>query len=275
MSDEMQTPQGPQSEPNPSAAASQERDTPPARPEYVDFDVEDFPGGLRGCLEAILMVADQPQQSADLARVLAVDEVQVDEALTVLQEDYDGRGNISEHGIAGQGNDSGSSVDANGSAGILRGFELRRTARGWQFANRADYEPVVAAFVTDGQTARLSQAALEALAIIAYRQPVTRAQVAAIRGVNSDGVIRSLVVRGLIREEGIDPESRAALLVTSGLFLEHMGLDSLDQLPSLAPFMPPISEMENMEVENAEMKNGGMAENAMELNGSEGNGGII
>jgi segregation and condensation protein B len=162
----------------------------------------------------------------------------------------------------------------------LRGFELRRTARGWQFANRADYEPVVAAFVTDGQTARLSQAALEALAIIAYRQPVTRAQVAAIRGVNSDGVIRSLVVRGLIREEGIDPESRAALLVTSGLFLEHMGLDSLDQLPSLAPFMPPISEMENTEVEhsemeNTEMKHVEMGENAMELNGSDGNGDII
>lgn len=231
------------------------------------------------------MVADQPQQSADLARVLAIDEAQVDEALTALQEDYDGRGNISEHGIAGQGDDSGSSIGANGSAGILRGFELRRTARGWQFANRADYEPVVAAFVTDGQAARLSQAALEALAIIAYRQPVTRAQVAAIRGVNSDGVIRSLVVRGLIREEGIDPESRAALLVTSGLFLEHMGLDSLDQLPSLAPFMPPISEMENTEVEhsemehsemeNAEVENGGMTENAMKLNGSEGNGDII
>ncbi|MCI1790806.1 MAG: SMC-Scp complex subunit ScpB [Bifidobacterium tibiigranuli] len=280
MSDETQTPQGPQSEPNSSVATTQERETPPARPEYVDFDVEDFPGGLRGCLEAILMVADQPQQSADLARVLAIDEAQVDDALTALQADYDGRLGIAEHGIAGRGDDSGSSNDANGSAGILRGFELRRTARGWQFANRADYEPVVAAFVTDGQTARLSQAALEALAIIAYRQPVTRAQVAAIRGVNSDGVIRSLVVRGLIREEGIDPESRAALLVTSGLFLEHMGLDSLDQLPSLAPFMPPISEMENTEVEhsemeNTEMKHVEMGENAMELNGSDGNGDII
>lgn len=254
MSGEMQTPQGLWPGPNPSAAASQERTAPPARPEYVDFDVEDFPGGLRGCLEAILMVADQPQQSADLARVLAVDEAQVDVALAALQADYDGRGNMAGQGIAGRGDDSGSSVDANGSVGILRGFELRHTVRGWQFANRADYEPVVAAFVTDGQTARLSQAALEALAIIAYRQPVTRAQVAAIRGVNSDGVIRSLVVRGLIREEGIDPESRAALLATSGLFLEHMGLDSLDQLPSLAPFMPPIDEMEKTEVEKREME---------------------
>ncbi len=119
-----------------------------------------------------------------------------------------------------------------------RGFELRHTARGWQFASRIDFEPVVSAFVTDGQTARLSQAALEALAIIAYKQPITRAQISAIRGVNSDGVVRSLVVRGLVREEGVDPDSRAALLITSGLFLEKMGLDSLDQLPELAPFLP-------------------------------------
>ena len=108
----------------------------------------------------------------------------------------------------------------------------------------------MSAFVTDGQTARLSQAALEALAIVAYKQPVTRAQVAAIRGVNSDGVIRSLTVRGLVREDGVDEDSRAALLVTSGLFLEHLGLESLDgndmaqvcaaldQLPPLAPFLP-------------------------------------
>ena len=96
----------------------------------------------------------------------------------------------------------------------------------------------MSAFVTDGQTARLSQAALEALAIIAYRQPITRAQIAALRGVNSDGVIRALIVRGLIREEGIEEESRAALLVTSALFLEKMGLSSLEQLPELAPFLP-------------------------------------
>ncbi|OZG63469.1 SMC-Scp complex subunit ScpB [Bifidobacterium lemurum] len=182
-----------------------------SRPEYVDFTVDDFPGGLNACVEAILMVADQPQQAEDLARVLAVDEDAVEGALETLRESYE-----AEH----------------------RGFELRHTARGWQFANRLEFEPVVSAFVTDGQTARLSQAALEALAIVAYKQPVTRAQIAAIRGVNSDGVVRSLTVRGLVREEGTDPDSRAALLVTSGLFLEKMGLESLDQLPSLAPFMP-------------------------------------
>lgn len=173
--------------------------------------VEDYPGGLRGCLEAILMAADQPQREEDFARVLGIDASLIGTALERMRDAYE----ITQ-----------------------RGFELRHTARGWQYASRAAYEPVVAAFVTDGQAARLSQAALEALAIIAYRQPVTRAQVAAIRGVNSDGVIRSLAVRGLIREQGVDPESRAALLATAPLFLEYLGLDSLDDLPSLAPFLP-------------------------------------
>ena len=171
----------------------------------AQFTAKDFPGGLRACMEAILMVADQPQHAADLARVLGVGEREARAALERLRSQYDEEG---------------------------RGFELRHTA------SRAQYEPVVSAFVTDGQTARLSQAALEALAIVAYKQPVTRAQVAAIRGVNSDGVIRSLTVRGLVREDGVDEDSRAALLVTSGLFLEHLGLESLDQLPPLAPFLP-------------------------------------
>lgn len=199
-------------------------DAPSTRPEYVDFCVDDFPGGLQSCLEAILMVADQPQQAADLARVLAVDEDQVTAALQAMQREYDG--------------------DATRDL-APRGFELRHTARGWQYGNRAVFEPVVSAFVTDGQMARLSQAALEALAIVAYKQPVTRAQIAAIRGVNSDGVVRALNVRGLIREEGADPDSRAAFLVTTGLFLEKMGLESLDQLPELAPFMPAADDVVN------------------------------
>ena len=177
----------------------------------AQFTAEDFPGGLRACMEAILMAADQPQHAADLARVLGVGEQEARAALERLRSQYDEEG---------------------------RGFELRHTARGWQFASRAQYEQVVSAFVTDGQTARLSQAALEALAIVAYKQPVTRAQVAAIRGVNSDGVIRSLTVRGLVREDGVDEDSRAALLVTSGLFLEHLGLESRDQLPPPAQCLP-------------------------------------
>ncbi|MBW3079818.1 SMC-Scp complex subunit ScpB [Bifidobacterium saguinibicoloris] len=178
--------------------------------------VEDFPGGLKACLEAVLMVTDRPLQTGELARVLGVGEPLVEEALERLADSYE----VSR-----------------------RGFELRRGVRGWRFASRAEYEPVVRAFVTDGQAARLSQAALEALAVIAYRQPVTRARVAAVRGVNSDGVIRSLAVRGLVREDGTDPETRAALLVTTDAFLEYMGLDSLGQLPSLAPFLPDVGEV--------------------------------
>ena len=179
-------------------------------PEYVDFAVDDFPGGLPACLEAILMVADQPQTATELARILALDRNTVEEALRALHDDYEG--------------DESRDIRP-------RGFELRRTARGWQFASRAAFEPVVSSFVTDGQTARLSQAALEALAIVAYRQPVTRAQVAAIRGVNS----------------------RAALLVTSEFFLDQMGLKSLDELPSLAPFLPSVAEMTQSKSEDTDV----------------------
>ena len=181
------------------------------------WQVDDFPGGLPACLEAVLMVADGPQQERDLAHALHCDPKDVRDALESLQREYDGD---LEHGIA------------------PRGFALRSSARGWQYVSRSEFEPVVGAFVTDGQTSRLSQAALEALAIIAYKQPMTRAQVASIRGVNSDGVIRSLTVRGLVQEHGADPQTHAALLETTGLFLEYMGLDSLDDLPSLAPFLP-------------------------------------
>ena len=193
---------------------------PDTRPEYVDFNVDDFPGGLLSCLEAILMVADQPQQLDDLARFLVVNESDVLQALHELQTDYEGH---------------------NGSR--PRGFTLRQTARGWQFVNRRAYEALVAAFVTEGQTARLSQAALETLAIVAYKQPVTRAKIAAIRGVNSDGVVRSLLVRGLIRENGVDAENHGALLVTTEFFLEKIGIESLEQLPSLAPFLPNASKV--------------------------------
>lgn len=172
---------------------------------------QDVPGGYDACLEAMLMVADRPLQAGEMAPVLGVGERETEGMLERLRDAY---------------------------ARERRGFELRRTARGWQLVSRADLEPVVAAFVTEGHTARLSQAALEALAIIAYRQPITRAQVAAIRGVGSDGVIRALLVRGLVQERGEDAESHAALLVTTELFLDRMGFGSLDDLPSLAPFLP-------------------------------------
>lgn len=166
---------------------------------------------LQAGLEAILMVADQPVQTDQVARALEISPARADSLIKALARSYDQEG---------------------------RGFQLMTTSRGWQLASRPEFESAVSAFVTDGQTARLSQAALEALAIIAYKQPVTRAQVTAIRGVNSDGVIRSLSVRGLIREQGEDEESHAALLVTSGLFLDKMGIRTVGELPSLAPFLP-------------------------------------
>ena len=182
----------------------------PSDDERLELSAED----IKPAVEAILMATDQPLQPADIAKVLSCTADEVEAILTDLRDGYNADG---------------------------RGFELRRTARGWQYASRAEYEQAVQLFVTDGQTARLSQAALESLAIIAYKQPITRAQVAAIRGVNSDGVIRSLSVRGLIREVGTDPESHAAVLGTSGLFLDYMGIDSLGQLPPLAPFLPADS----------------------------------
>lgn len=188
-------------------------------------DVEALPGGLPACLEALLMAADQPQHTEGIAQALGLEVGAVRRALVDVQREYDGEPS-DENGRDG------------GRPGRPRGFSLRHGACGWQLVTRAVYEPVVAAFVTAGQTARLSQAAFEALAIIAYRQPVTRAQIAGIRGVNSDGVVRSLLVRGLVRADGVDPETRAERLSTTDLFLDHMGIESLDDLPSLAPFMP-------------------------------------
>jgi segregation and condensation protein B len=119
-----------------------------------------------------------------------------------------------------------------------RGFELRRIAGGWRFYTRERYAAYVERFVLDGQQVRLTQAALETLAVVAYKQPVTRSRISAIRGVNCDGVVRTLISRGLIEECGSEPDSNAHLYRTTTLFLEKLGLDSVDQLPPLAPFLP-------------------------------------
>jgi segregation and condensation protein B len=111
-------------------------------------------------------------------------------------------------------------------------------AGGWRYYTRAEYAPLVEKFVRDGQEVRLTQAALETLAVVAYRQPVGRAQVSAVRGVNCDGVIRTLTLRGLVEEAGTDHETGAILFRTTGYFLERLGLASLEQLPDLAPFLP-------------------------------------
>lgn len=173
---------------------------------------------LRPALEAVLMVADQPLDAAALASVVGYPTEQVTSALQGLSQEY-----------ADQG----------------RGFDLRHVAGGWRFYTREEFAPVVEAFVLEGQQARLTQAALETLAVVAYKQPVSRARVSAIRGVNVDGVMRTLLTRGLVEEAGTDGETGANLYRTTSYFLERIGVTSLDDLPELAPYLPEIDELED------------------------------
>jgi len=167
--------------------------------------------GLRASLEAIMLVADEPVSEVVIAQVLELPREQVAAALADLARSY---------------------------ADEQRGFDLREIAGGWRYYTRADCAPVVERFVSDGQEVRLTQAALETLAVVAYRQPVSRARVSAVRGVNCDGVMRTLTLRGLVDEAGTDPETGAILFQTTGYFLERLGLPSLEDMPDLAPFLP-------------------------------------
>jgi segregation and condensation protein B len=187
-----------------------------------DADVEEADGpGVRACLEAILLVADEPVPEVLLAQVLERPRGEIDAALRALAAEYTADG---------------------------RGFDLREIAGGWRFYTREDCAPLVERFVRDGQEVRLTQAALETLAVIAYRQPVSRARVSAVRGVNCDGVIRTLVLRGLVEDSGTDQETGAILYRTTGYFLERLGMASLDELPDLAPFLPEnIEDIEDNE----------------------------
>ena len=166
---------------------------------------------LRAALEAILLVVDEPVAELQLAQIV---EEPVERVGAVL-EDISARYTAAGHG-----------------------FDLRRAAGGWRLYTRPEYATYVERFVLDGQSVRLTQAALETLAVVAYKQPVTRSRISAIRGVNCDGVMRTLATRGLIEECGTEPETGAHLYRTTGLFLEKLGLDSVDQLPPLAPFLP-------------------------------------
>jgi segregation and condensation protein B len=178
--------------------------------------------GLRASLEAILLVADEPVPVVVLAQVLERPRNEVTEQLKDLAEEYKAGG---------------------------RGFDLREIAGGWRFYTREDCAPLVERFVSDGQEVRLTQAALETLAVVAYRQPVSRTRVSAVRGVNCDSVMRTLVLRGLVEETGTDAETGAILYRTTAYFLERLGLASLEDLPDLAPFLP--DDIEDIENENA------------------------
>jgi segregation and condensation protein B len=176
------------------------------------------PVPLRAQVEAVLLVADQPVPEVTLAAVVQRPLDEVARTLAELAEEY---------------------------AGQERGFELRCVAGGWRLYTHPACAEVVERFVVDGQQARLTQAALETLAVVAYRQPVTRGRIAAVRGVNCDGVVRTLVARGLIEETGSDPETGAGLYRTTGYFLERLGISTLDELPDLAPFLPDLATLDD------------------------------
>ncbi|MFF0767844.1 SMC-Scp complex subunit ScpB [Nonomuraea wenchangensis] len=223
MSEEARGPLGP--EPS-STPAPSPRPEAVASPGAADFGAGDQAEErqrtegptLQAALEAILLVVDEPVAEVTLAQVLERPTHEVAAALRGLSAEYTASG---------------------------RGFDLREVAGGWRFYTRADCAALVERFVRDGQQSRLTQAALETLAVVAYRQPVSRARVAAVRGVNSDGVMRTLVARGLVEEAGTDPESQAVLYRTSSYFLERLGLRDLSELPELAPFLP--DDVENLE----------------------------
>jgi len=168
---------------------------------------------LAAALEAVLLVTDQPLDVATLAALVRRPADEVAAEVHRLAADY-------------------------ASAG--RGFDLREVAGGWRFYTHPDCAEIVERYVRDGQQARLTQAALETLAVVAYRQPVSRARISAVRGVNVDGVIRTLTSRGLVLEVGHDESSGAILYGTTELFLERLGIRSLEELPPVADYLPDI-----------------------------------
>ncbi|MFC9773097.1 MULTISPECIES: SMC-Scp complex subunit ScpB [unclassified Pseudarthrobacter] len=193
--------------------------------------LRDLPGGAKAALEAVLMVVDQPATEDELAAGLELTLGEVRELLADLQADYNG------YTVNAPDEEQASSP---GFGSSPRGFELRNIAGGWRIYSRPDFADIVGKYVLEGQTARLTQAALETLAVIAYRQPVSRARVSAIRGVNVDSVVRTLAQRGLIEDAGTDPESGAILYRTTSYFLERMGISSVAGLPQLSPHLPGL-----------------------------------
>ena len=185
-------------------------------------EVNDRTEETRRAIEAVLMVAEQPVEAQLLAQLLEMPVARVGQLCTELATEYE-------------------ATD--------RGFTLVQVAGGWRFQSHPDLAPYVERFVLEGQSARLSGAALETLAIVAYKQPVSRAQVASIRGVDVDGVMRTLQQRGFIAEVGRDPgPGQATLFGTTPRFLERIGVNSLDELPPLAEFVPGADIVEHLEM---------------------------
>lgn len=194
----------------------------PVPPEETDdgplaLDIDAMPGGAKAAIEAILMVTDEPVTPVALATALEVTLEQVLGHLATLEQEY-----------------------------VDRGFALREVAGGWRIYSRPEYAAAVERFILEGATARLTQASLETLAVVAYRQPISRGRIGAVRGVNVDGVVRTLLARGLIEEVGSEPESGALLYGTTGYFLERLGLRDLAELPALAPYLPEVDVLDEL-----------------------------
>ncbi|MGI8306738.1 SMC-Scp complex subunit ScpB [Saccharopolyspora hattusasensis] len=216
----------------PQAAAEESPTPPPAEPQEPsqaagDSEAVETPSApdltsdaaLDAALEALLLVVDVPAGEELLADTLEQPVARIRSALRRLSAGY---------------------------AEAERGIDLRRVGDGWRFYTREKYAPYVERYLLDGQRSKLTRAALETLAVISYRQPVTRSRVAAVRGVNVDGVIRTLVGRGLIEEAGTDPETGGILYCTTELFLERLGLSSLKELPPLAPLLPEVDSIDDV-----------------------------
>ncbi len=197
------------------AVAAVPEPAPEPQPEPEPLELLD-PVELQGGLEALLFVMDDPVDEETLAGALRCDVDLIRIGLAELAAGYDAR---------------------------TAGMVLRKAGEGWRLYTREEHAAVVERFLVDGQRSRLTQAALETLAVIAYRQPVTRARVAAIRGVGVDGVMRTLLSRGLVSEVGSDPDSGGGLYATTPLFLERLGLSSLADLPELAPLLPETADV--------------------------------
>jgi segregation and condensation protein B len=177
------------------------------------------PDRLVAAVEAILFIVESPVTVTALATAVQQPVDAVSAALDTLRTSYEQRN---------------------------AGIELREVAGGVRIYTRAEHADVVEQFLQEGQRSRLTQAALETLAVVAYRQPVTRSRISAIRGVNVDGVVRTLLTRGLIEEVGTEGESGAVLYGTTTYFLQRLGLGSLDELPALAPYLPEVDVLDEL-----------------------------
>ncbi|MFD4423174.1 SMC-Scp complex subunit ScpB [Agromyces sp. NPDC058484] len=213
-----------------------------AGPELSIVTPLDVPGqprlDLDRALEAILFIADEPLSVVHLAAAVARPLAEVRAAIARLRADYDGTGtsgeprtDVADEQPAARG------IPSTSSGHRRRGFELREVGGGWRFYVRAEYDALVADFVLTQSSTRLSQAALETLSVIAYKQPISRSSIASIRAVNVDSVVRTLLGRGLITEVDTDAETGAILYGTTGLLLTNLGINSLDELPHISPLL--------------------------------------